>query len=135
MNKNAFRVAMRNCMCHISVVRVRGVILVDDALDFLRVEEDSFAQLLGALAVSHGAKVENLNECDPVPLHSSHAPPLLEANLPDATEVGEEILDTLSGPYVPHLQGSVATANNFPSIVLEASDGASVGCQSRLAPP
>lgn len=43
------------------IVRVCSVVFVDDALDFLRVEQDSLAQFLGTLAISHSAKVEDLH--------------------------------------------------------------------------
>ena|SRR5579862_2494734 len=46
---------------------------------------------------------------DFMPLHGRNAPPVIELNLPDATEIGQEVFNKVTGLDVPHLQSTVGT--------------------------
>jgi hypothetical protein len=68
-----------------------------------------------------------------IPLHRSDASPLVEFDLPDAAEVGQEILDAIPVLDVPHFQGAIGTGDDLLPIVLETGDGTGVSAERGFA--
>ena len=69
-----------------------------------------------------------------VTLDGSYTAPPVELDLPDAAQIRQEILDTLARLDIPHFDRLLATTNNLPPVVLEASNGPSMRHQGVLAP-
>ena len=68
-----------------------------------------------------------------VPLHSRHAPPLIEPHLPHAAEIREQVPHALAVAHVPHFERAVTARDHLLPIVLEAGDGACVRRERGLA--
>lgn len=122
-------------------------------LAFGSVEHDSGAQFVGVDPVANGAEIHDLEDmlacvyakamfkilptyfdiCQVVPLHRGNTASLVKTHLPNPAEVGEKVLDALSGADVPQLQGSITAAYDLPPVMLKAGNGTTVRRQCRLA--
>ncbi len=136
-------------MCDSAALCVVGNELLDQAL----VEELPFAELFWRLAITDGTEIKNLGGtlakrvqeysefsgatdldiCQTIPLHSRDASSFVKLDLPDTAEVGEEVLDAVTGLNVPHLHRFLTAGDDLAGIVLEAGDGSRMSRQRALA--
>lgn len=75
----------------------------------------------------------NLDVSEIVALDGRNTTTIVEFDLPYTAEIGQEIADTGTCAYIPHLQGSIRPRDDLLTIVLEASDGTRVCTELVLA--
>ena len=66
-------------------------------------------------------------------MHCGDTTTLVEAVLPHARQIGQQVANAFAVSHVPHLKRAVGARDDFLAVVLEAGDCAGVRTKRRLA--